>query len=48
MISVLSFPRRRESSYSNAPSSGQSRNVAALRAIYSIDWIPAYAGMTGV
>jgi hypothetical protein len=42
----LVIPRRRESSTTNIPRSGQSHIVVPLRGDYSIIWIPAYAGMT--
>ena len=56
---MASFRRKPESSVLYIPRSGQNepltasfeerpnRNVIALRAIRSIDWIPACAGMTG-
>jgi hypothetical protein len=43
---ALSFPRRRESSNNNSPRSGQNLIVVPLRGNFSIDWIPACAGMT--
>ena len=41
-----SFPRRRESSKTNTPHSGQNLSVGPPRGDYSIIWIPACAGMT--
>jgi hypothetical protein len=41
-----SFPRRRESSYSNIPRGGQRLGVVTLRVSCLIAWIPACAGMT--
>jgi hypothetical protein len=41
-----SFPRRRESSKKNSPRSGQSTKVDLLRRRFSMNWIPAFAGMT--
>ena len=43
-----SFPRRRESSEINTPRSGQKVGVAPPRGNLLINWIPAYAGMTGL
>jgi hypothetical protein len=42
----LVIPRRRESSKKNSPRSGQSTKVDLLRRHFSINWIPAFAGMT--
>ncbi len=44
---TTSFPRRRESSESINPRSGQNMAVVPLRGDYVINWIPAFAGMTG-
>jgi hypothetical protein len=44
---TTSFPRRRESSKSTTPRSGQNLVVVPLRGNYLINWIPAFAGMTG-
>jgi hypothetical protein len=41
-----SFPRKRESSKTNSPRSGQSFDIGPLRRDFLINWIPAYAGMT--
>jgi hypothetical protein len=41
-----SFPRRRESSKKNNPRSGQSPEVDLLCRGFSMNWIPAFAGMT--
>jgi hypothetical protein len=41
-----SFPRRRESSKKNSARSGQSPEVDLLRRSFSMNWIPACAGMT--
>jgi hypothetical protein len=41
-----SFPRRRESSKKNSPRSGQGTKVDMLRRRFSMNWIPAFAGMT--
>jgi len=41
-----SFPRRRESSKTIAPQSGQCQGAVSLREVYPIHWIPACAGMT--
>jgi hypothetical protein len=41
----LVIPRRRESSHSKIPRSGQNQGVAQLRWVCSIIWIPACAGM---
>ena len=43
---ALSFPRRRESSELNISRSGQHLGFVPLRGDYSINWIPACAGMT--
>jgi len=45
---IASFPRRRESSKTNTPRSGQNLNVVPLCGDYLINWIPACAGMTGL
>ena len=41
-----SFPRRRESSENNNPQIGRNPIVGPLRGNFSINWIPAFAGMT--
>jgi hypothetical protein len=41
-----SFPRRRESSKKNSPRSGQRTKVDPLRRRFSMNWIPAFTGMT--
>ena len=41
-----SFRRRRESSETNTPQSGQNLGFVSLREDYSSNWIPACAGMT--
>jgi len=46
MLRGSSFPRRRESREINTPRSGQNLNVDPLRGSFSINWIPACAGMT--
>ena len=43
-----SFPRRRESSNRYNPRSRQNLDVDPLRGDFSINWIPACAGMTGL
>jgi hypothetical protein len=43
----LVIPRRRESSRTNTPRSGQKSNVGSLLENLLINWIPACAGMTG-
>ena len=44
---TASFPRRRESSKSMNPRSGQNQVDVPLCGNYPIVWIPAFAGMTG-
>jgi len=46
MFTKPSFPRRRESSITMAPRSGQYQGVVSLREGFPINWIPACAGMT--
>ena len=46
MFTKPSFPRRRESSKTMSPRSGQCQSVVLLREACPIDWIPACAGMT--
>jgi MSHA biogenesis protein MshP len=43
----LVIPRRRESSGSKSPRSGQNQLAVSLREGHSINWIPVCAGMTG-
>jgi hypothetical protein len=43
-----SFPRRRESSETNTPRSGQILSIDPLRGDIPLDWIPACAGMTNL
>ncbi len=45
-MSIRSFPRKRESSSNDIPRSGQYLGFVPLRGDYSIEWIPACAGMT--
>ena len=44
--SAPSFPRRRETSNRYTPRSGQNLDIVPLRGKSSINWIPAFAGMT--
>ncbi len=44
----LVIPRKRESSQTNTPRSGQNLGIDPLRGDLLINWIPAYAGMTSL
>jgi len=46
MSTKPSFPRRRESSKTTAPRSGQCQGAVSLHEVYPVHWIPACAGMT--